>query len=153
MTDDTEAHRGAWTATALWPMIVISIFAALLTGVSGCAQRALSPSPQGVHLDVTVFYAPQWQIAEEAKGRGLSAHGDFLSAATVRGFYDQSRKEIWALEGEVPDSLAAAGHELRHAVDDAAGRPNFHGDMIVDLQDLSLVNPFLHSSTPLKSMK
>jgi hypothetical protein len=150
MTDDTEDHRGAWTATALWPLIVILILVALLTLVSGCARRTLSPPPQGVHLDVTVFYAPQWQIAEEAKGRGLIAQEDLLSAAGVRGFYDQSRKEIWTLEGEVPDSLQAAGHELRHAVDDVAGRSNFHGDMIVDLQNLSLVNPFLYSNPPLK---
>lgn len=128
--------------------MIASLILMLFVTLSGCAQPSSYARPDGVHVDVTVFYAPQWQIAEEAKGRGLIPQGDVLSAASVQGFYDHNRKEIWTLEGEVPDSLMAAGHELRHAVDDAAGKENFHGNMIVDLHNLSQVNPFLYSSAP-----
>ena len=106
-------------------------------------------APQGIHLDVTVFYVPQWQLAEEAKRRGLIAQDDVFSAASVRGFYDQNRKEIWTLEGEIPESLMAAGHELRHAVDDEMGRGSFHGNMIMDLDNWRSVNPFMYPSNPL----
>jgi hypothetical protein len=116
--------------------------------VSGCASGSLSP-PQGVHLDVTVFYVPQWKLAQEAKRRGLIAQDDVFSAASVRGFYDQDRKEIWTLEGEIPESLMAAGHELRHAVDDELGRASFHGNMIVDLHNWRSVNAFVYPSSPL----
>jgi hypothetical protein len=134
-----------------WANMLILMVLASLTMVSGCAPKPVHAPPEGVHLDVTVFYAPQWQIAEEAKERGLIAREDVLSARSVQGFYDQDRKEIWTVEGEVPESLIAAGHELRHAVDEAAGRENFHGNMIVDLENWSRVNPFLSSSAPLST--
>lgn len=117
------------------------------------AQRHRCIRQQGVHLDVTVFYVPQWELAEEAKRRGIIAHGDILSTASIRGFYDVSRKEIWTLEGELPEVLMAAGHELRHAVDDAAGRENFHGDMIVDLGNWRSLNPFMYPASPLSALQ
>ena len=126
-------------------MFYIILFVFML---SGCAPGSLE-IPRGVHLDVTVFYVPQWQLAEEAQRRGLISQDDVFSAASVRGFYDQNRKEIWTLEGEIPESLMAAGHELRHAVDDEMGRASFHGNMIMDLDNWRSVNPFMYPANPL----
>jgi hypothetical protein len=105
-----------------------------------------------VHVDVTVFYVAQWQLVGEAKRRGMIPEDDLLSSVSIRGFYDHNRKEIWTLEGELPEMMMAAGHELRHAVDDAAGRQNFHGDIIVDLGNWRSVNPFMDPSHPLSSL-
>ena len=127
------------------------IVVGLLLILPGCTKGTL-PSPTGVHLDVTVFYVPQWQLAEEAKRRGMIVDGDMIPTASIRGFYDPHRKEIWTLEGELPEVMMAAGHELRHAVDDAAGKRSFHGDMIVDLGNWRSVNPFMFSSSSLSSL-
>jgi hypothetical protein len=58
---------------------------------------------------------------------------------------------IWTLEGEIPESLMAAGHELRRAVDDEMGRASFHGNMIMDLDNWRSVNPFMYPANPLSS--
>ena len=105
-----------------------------------------------MHVDVTVFYVPQWRLVEEAKRRGLMADDDLVSTVSIRGFYDHNRKEIWTLEGELLEEvMMAAGHELRHAVDDAAGRQDFHGDLIVDLGNWRSLNRFMDPSHPLSS--
>ncbi|HKT34837.1 MAG TPA: hypothetical protein VJR03_08385 [Nitrospira sp.] len=130
--------------------IIFSILIWSLVLATGCTKPSLPP-PAGVHVDVTVFYVPQWRLVEEAKRRRMIAEDDLVSTVSIRGFYDHNRKEIWTLEGELPEVMMAAGHELRHAVDDAAGRQDFHGDLIVDLGNWRSLNPFMYPSHPLSS--